>query len=67
MTWAGDWRGGRREDEVTRSGGGLMSGPSLGSGQPRSEAGPQHIEVRDTRSVSAGRGDHLQQSSKQSF
>ena len=49
------WRGGRREDEdmeVSRHGG--LSGPSLGSGQPRCEAGPQHIEVTAAKSVSRG-------------
>ena len=49
------WRGGRREDEdmeVSRHGG--LSGPSLGSGQPRWEAGPQHIEVTAAKSVSRG-------------
>ena len=49
------WRGGRREDEdmeVSRHGG--LSGPSLGSGQPQCEAGPQHIEVTAARSVSRG-------------
>ena len=50
-----DWRGGRREDEdmeVSRHGG--LSGPSLGGGQPRCEAGPQHIEVTAAKSVSRG-------------